>query len=197
MSALITGPSDTPYSGGCFVFDIFFPDAYPNGPPYVWLRTTGNDTFRFNPNLYDSGKVCLSLLGTWSGSEGENWNKDTSTLLQVLVSIQSLILVPDPYYNEPGYESSMHTQEGMNQNREYTFNIREGCIRFAMLAQLRSPVIGFEQIIRDHFTLRRSAILQEVNRWKDEALIYNQNHHRTISGLIVELEAELDNFNDQ
>ena len=31
---------------------------------------------------YNCGKVCLSLLGTWSGALGENWNKD-STLLQV------------------------------------------------------------------------------------------------------------------
>lgn len=28
--ALITGPEGTPYAGGCFVFDIFFPHAYPS-----------------------------------------------------------------------------------------------------------------------------------------------------------------------
>ena len=46
------------------------------------------------------GKVCLSLLGTWYGESGESWNSQTSTLLQVLVSIQSLILVPEPFFNE-------------------------------------------------------------------------------------------------
>lgn len=46
------------------------------------------------------GKVCLSLLGTWDGDRGESWNAQTSTLLQVLVSIQSLILVPQPFFNE-------------------------------------------------------------------------------------------------
>lgn len=46
------------------------------------------------------GKVCLSLLGTWDGDRGESWNMCTSTLLQVLVSIQSLILVPEPFFNE-------------------------------------------------------------------------------------------------
>ena len=30
-------------------------------------------------------------------------------VLQVLVSIQSLILVENPYFNEPGYEKGMHT----------------------------------------------------------------------------------------
>jgi baculoviral IAP repeat-containing protein 6 len=124
MNALITGPLDTPYAGGCFIFDIFFPGTYPSTPPLVNLRTTGAGSVRFNPNLYNTGKVCLSLLGTWSGAEGENWNKDTSTFLQVLVSIQALILVPMPYFNEPGYERTMGTPEGDTQNRLYNENIQ-------------------------------------------------------------------------
>jgi ubiquitin-conjugating enzyme E2 O len=54
---------------------------------------------RVDPNLYNCGKVCLSLLGTWSGANGENWTTD-STLLQVFVSIQALIFVKEPYFNE-------------------------------------------------------------------------------------------------
>ena len=52
-----------------------------------------------DPNLYNCGKVCLSLLGTWSGAAGETWNPD-STLLQLFVSIQALIFVKEPYFNE-------------------------------------------------------------------------------------------------
>jgi len=51
---------------------------------------------------HKDGKVCLSLLGTWSGAKGEMWEPAHSTMLQVIVSIQSLILVPQPYFNEPG-----------------------------------------------------------------------------------------------
>lgn len=66
------------------MFDIFFPDSYPNDPPHVLLRTTGGGTARFNPNLYDTGKVCLSLLGTWSGTHScEKWSASKSSLLQV------------------------------------------------------------------------------------------------------------------
>ncbi len=54
---------------------------------------------RADPNLYNCGKVCLSLLGTWSGAAGESWTKDSS-LLQVFVSIQALIFVKEPYFNE-------------------------------------------------------------------------------------------------
>ena len=49
---------------------------------------------RLNPNLYENGKVCLSLLGTWSGP---GWDPDSSTLLQLLVSVQGLVLVDKPY----------------------------------------------------------------------------------------------------
>jgi baculoviral IAP repeat-containing protein 6 len=191
MSALISGPDGTPYSGGCFVFDIFFPDNYPNGPPKVWLMTTGGNTFRFNPNLYANGKVCLSLLGTWSGSEGETWNKDTSTLLQVLVSIQSLIMVPDPYFNEPGYERSMGTNEGRNTSREYNLNIKEGNIRYAMLAQLRNPTYGFETIIKEHFRLRKTTIMEEVIKWREEAKGCNSPHYNNLNELSKQLETEL------
>ena len=40
---------------------------YPEVPPKVQLITTGMGAVRFNPNLYNCGKVCLSLLGTWQG----------------------------------------------------------------------------------------------------------------------------------
>jgi len=64
---MIAGPEGTPYEGGLFEFDCFMPLEYPNTPPLVHLCTTGGGTVRFNPNLYNCGKVCLSLLGTWPG----------------------------------------------------------------------------------------------------------------------------------
>ena len=70
---LISGPEGTPYSGGLFLFDVFFPPTYPAGPPQVNLCTTGRGAVRFNPNLYNCGKVCLSILGQlkhWTASRG-------------------------------------------------------------------------------------------------------------------------------
>ena len=45
-------PEGTPYSGGAYQFDIYFPMTYPKTPPMVNLHTTGGGTVRFNPNLY-------------------------------------------------------------------------------------------------------------------------------------------------
>jgi ubiquitin-protein ligase len=66
---------------------------YALAAPQLKFRTTGGGRVRFNPNLYKDGKVCLSLLGTWSGAKGEMWEPAVSTMLQVIVSVQSLILV--------------------------------------------------------------------------------------------------------
>jgi hypothetical protein len=38
---------------------------------------------QFNPNLYNCGKVCLSLLGTWAGGQGESWDAQASSAFQV------------------------------------------------------------------------------------------------------------------
>ena len=83
LQVLITGPEDTPYANGCFEFDVFFPADYPQSPMQVHLVTTGRHTVRFNPNLYNDGKVCLSVLNTWHGRPEEKWNPQASSLLQV------------------------------------------------------------------------------------------------------------------
>jgi baculoviral IAP repeat-containing protein 6 len=46
VRVLITGPTDTPYSRGCFVFDINYPASFPNNPPLVIMITTGGGTVR-------------------------------------------------------------------------------------------------------------------------------------------------------
>lgn len=102
MQALVIGPDDTPYENGCFIFDILLGGSYNQAPPSVKSMTTKNWKYRLNPNLYAEGKVCLSLLGTWNGP---GWVSGKSTLLQVLVSIQSMILWSEPITNEPGESS--------------------------------------------------------------------------------------------
>ena len=42
---------------------------------------------------------------------------------QVLVSIQSLILVPEPYFNEPGYEQEIGTEAGEKHSAEYNLGV--------------------------------------------------------------------------
>jgi len=82
---MIVGPVGTPYEHGLFLFDVRLTPNYPNTPPeFHYLSMCSG---RLNPNLYEDGKVCVSLLGTWSGKGSEVWTPK-SNILQVLVSIQ-------------------------------------------------------------------------------------------------------------
>lgn len=74
---------------------------------------------RLNPNLYDDGKVCLSLLNTWTGQGSEKWMPNNSTMLQVLVSIQALILNDKPFFNEPGYDGMYPGTVGDMKSKSY------------------------------------------------------------------------------
>lgn len=66
--------------------------------------------------------------------------------LKVLVSIQSLILVSEPYFNEPGYERSRGTPSGTASSREYDANIRQATVKWAMLEMLRNPPACFKSV---------------------------------------------------
>ena len=183
FSFIITGPKDTPYHNGIFEFHACFPSDYPSKQPKVLLETTGEGSVRFNPNLYNCGKVCLSLLGTWSGAGGETWNEKTSTFLQVLVSIQSLILVENPYYNEPGWERQMHTEEGREKNFAYTDNIRLRNLQWGIIDKLKNPTKGFENFIQEHFRMKKDEIFEIVNKWKNESIKYKSYFEKSISEL--------------
>ena len=87
MRSIITGASETPYSYGCFLFEIVYHDTFPQSPPEMKILTNGGNAVRFNPNLYSNGFVCLSLLGTWSGETEENWDPAYTNILHILMSI--------------------------------------------------------------------------------------------------------------
>jgi ubiquitin-protein ligase len=94
--ALIVGPSETPYYGGFYFFQFTYPYDYPHSPPKVEFKTNG-DNIRFNPNLYVNGKVCVSILNTWSGDQ---WTS-CQTISTVLLTLCTL-LCKNPLLNEPG-----------------------------------------------------------------------------------------------
>lgn len=188
MKFLIIPHPDTPYAYGCFEFDMYLNADYPNTPPHVEIITTGGGKFRFNPNLYDTGKVCLSLLGTWSGTGGESWSTE-STILQVLLSIQSLIFCEEPYFNEPGYESSRGTKEGKAKNDAYMEPVRYNTLKLGMVEQLRNPSFGFEDIIKNHFKLKQKEIFEKLDEWK-KISTNNANfelQYNLLKGLVAKL----------
>lgn len=96
LRCLIIGPENTPYEDAPFVIDWMLDSNFPHSPPIAHFHSWTNGNGRVNPNLYEEGKVCLSILGTWAGDKNETWSAARSSLLQALVSIQGLVLVKEP-----------------------------------------------------------------------------------------------------
>jgi ubiquitin-conjugating enzyme E2 O len=121
IRVLMIGPNETPYEYAPFVIDFHLASTYPQAPPEAFFHSWTNGNGPVNPNLYEDGKICLSLLGTWHTDErNESWSPTKSTLLQVLVSIMGLVLVKEPYYNEAGYDVHRSAPETKLSSALYT-----------------------------------------------------------------------------
>ncbi|KAL5995706.1 putative ubiquitin-conjugating enzyme E2 23 [Asimina triloba] len=167
LRAVIVGAYGTPYQDGLFFFDFHLPPEYPQVPPSAYYHSGG---LRLNPNLYEDGKVCLSLLNTWTGKGNEVWDSSSSSILQVLVSLQGLVLNSKPYFNEAGYDKQVGTAEGEKNSLSYNENtFLLNCK--SMLYLLRRPPMHFEELVRRHFQSRGYYILKACNEYMEGCLV--------------------------
>lgn len=134
MFVITIDQPDNPYYGGIYVFYMQLPDDYPASAPTVKFITTGGGQVRFNPNLYADGKVCLSLLGTWSGPA---WDPATSNIYQLVNSIYGLIFTEDPLFNEPGYEKDRSKYS--KESNAYTMEVRRNVLSTALCFHVKHP----------------------------------------------------------
>ncbi|KAJ8300817.1 hypothetical protein KUTeg_022336 [Tegillarca granosa] len=166
-SVMIVGPAKTPYEDGLFFFEVHLPTDYPGNPPNFHYLSYCSD--RLNPNLYDDGKVCVSLLGTWGGKGNEMWTQN-SNLLQVLISIQGLILVDEPYYNEAGYEKQRGTQQGHENSKMYNEMAILKMIE-SLTHMLKNPPSVFKDEVKEYSKKKWPSLIRRLEHW-----IFNSSH---------------------
>ena len=147
--SMIIGPAGTPYADCPLVYDIEYPKDYPHIPPKVLFITSDGAT-RFHPNMYVDGKVCLSILGTWSGPK---WSPALTTG-SVMATIQSL-LDENPLRNEPGDRESLSLESPRAkmyadavQSRLTSFSFRRLC-RWKMDGDVPPEWVGFEEVLEE------------------------------------------------
>ena len=174
-NAMIVGPKDSLYEGGFLFFKIKFPTNYPFSPPDVVY--VSRNRVRIHPNLYVSsgtggyGKVCLSILGTWSGPK---WTTimDIST---VLLSLQSL-LDSNPLCHEPGSIS-----KNTKINTMYNEVIQYEAFKTLLLKNCKDVPSDFEVFKKDmkhEFELSNEILSKKLSTIKKVNKLYNIPFYR-------------------
>lgn len=171
--AMIIGPKNTPYYGGYFFFEIIFPKTYPNKPPKINFLTIDGKV-RFNPNLYENGKVCLSILGTWSGP---GW-KPVMNLKSVLLSIRSL-LGEYPIQNEPGFNNVLPTDK---TSINYNYFIIYNTYRIAIISVLNKKYKDISKFFKDEI---KKEFKNNYEKLKNDLLSYEMVLNKLKFGKII------------
>ncbi|KAJ5732380.1 hypothetical protein N7493_003861 [Penicillium malachiteum] len=169
IKAILVGTPNTPLC-------LWPLPEYPEAPPKVTLRTTNNGRVRFGPNLYASGKVCLSILGTWQARPGDpdGWSA-IQGIESTLISIQSLFN-EDPFYLEPGFEDIRSSDPTWEQSsaRKYAMKIAHENIRLTVIAPLHNALHGnaddlgpFAEFYKQRFLWYRENYIATINKYRD------------------------------
>ncbi|KAF9156438.1 hypothetical protein DFQ26_009358 [Actinomortierella ambigua] len=160
LRVLVAGPEQTPYEDALFMFDLYLPDQFPQQPPRAYFHSWTGGVGRINPNLYEDGGVCLSLLNTWHGKdETETWTPNSS-ILQLLISLQGLVLVPHPYYNETGFEKFIGTLEASRNSALYNEKVYLLTLK-SIHTILNNPPVPFIKEVQ-HFYFERQNLEHAV-----------------------------------
>ena len=202
--AMLVGPEGTPYEKGFYFFKFEYPSSYPMQPPLAKYYTQGvlinpisKSTYnvRFNPNLYSCGKVCLSMLNTWSGP---GW-VPTNTISNVLVAIQALVLNDFPLTNEPGFENSQK-----KELIKYNEIICYANIKISVLEMLKKQPLEFiifkdkiSDIFMKNINYYRNFILSkndEMNNLLIESPAYGMKVISDYTALLYELNSAEENI---
>ncbi|KKK18806.1 hypothetical protein P175DRAFT_0500340 [Aspergillus ochraceoroseus IBT 24754] len=183
LRVMIIGPEGTPYEHAPYLIDFHLNEDFPNSPPSTFFHSWTNGQGAVNPNLYEDGKICLSILGTWpTENPDETWSPLKSTVLQILVSIMGLVLVKAPFYNEAGYEVLAVEDSRRVESSQYTEKAFLLTRKFIHRA-LQYPVAGLEDVLNWYYVPDPSPERpQLLRRAIIEALGMIEHHNRTSHG---------------
>lgn len=185
--ALIIGPKDTPYFGGYYFFEFNYPDDYPFSPPKVTYKTN-DGLVRYNPNLYKCGKVCVSILNTWSG---DKWSS-CQTITSVLLTLCSL-LNDAPLTNEPGHNKNCIDFLPYQKTIEYK-NIDFAICDLLNYDNIPPSFKLFYPIMIENFMKNYDELCYFISKQPKEEIIYNTKlYQMNIRTCYEELQKKIEN----
>ena len=192
--ALIIGSEDTVYADGYYFFEIDYPVDYPYRPPKVTFKTN-QDRVRFHPNMYVSGKVCLSMLNTW---RGEQWTS-CQTISSILLTMCTLF-TNNPLLNEPGISMGHPDIDKYNDIIEYK-NIEIAILNIVTKhPSLYLPMFDlFHDVVLEKFIENRVRIkrrIDELTHTKSTQTITTRMYSMIFDLDYTQLDAQFNTVND-
>ena len=163
--AMIVGPEGSLYHGGYYFFYFDFPGDYPYSPPKLTYSTNDGIT-RFHPNLYKSGKVCLSILNTWRGEAWSSCQTIRSILLTLLTILDNKPLLHEPGFNEQSRDFSSYNNIIMYKNVE--FSILRTISKNSEQYFPKKLLELFSEEIKTTFEKNKTHIYENIKKYEDK-----------------------------
>lgn len=118
---LLFGQPNTIFEGAILKANLLFTKDYPNKPPQFIFNTK-----IFHPNIFDNGKVCISILHNGIDDTGyehisERWNPSHS-INSILMSI--IVVLTEPNLESPAnLDASLLWRDNYNEYKKLTYKM--------------------------------------------------------------------------
>lgn len=96
---LIMGPDGTLYEGGFFKARLVFPPDFPNMPPTMTFVSE-----MWHPNVYEDGKVCISILHP-PGEDEMNAQESADERWRPILGVEQILISVISMLSDPNDES--------------------------------------------------------------------------------------------
>jgi ubiquitin-conjugating enzyme E2 G1 len=94
---LMMGPNGTLYEGGFFKAHLVFPSDFPNMPP-----TTTFVSEMWHPNVYEDGRVCISILHS-PGEDEFNSQESADERWRPILGVEQMLVSSSPSLTVVGF----------------------------------------------------------------------------------------------
>lgn len=164
LRMMLTGPCNTPYESGIFIFDILCKNDYPYSAPLVKLV---NINKKINCDINCNGTLNIPIL--------KNWDYKIHNLKELVIQIRETFILEENY-------NFLNINKKYKNNTNIIDDDKKKILKEKALIHIRLMIIkyninymlefpdkykGFSKIIKYHFKIKKNDILKSCGKWVD------------------------------
>ena len=109
---IFTGTEGTLYEGGFFKAILNFPKDFPQSPPEMKFITE-----MWHPNIYEDGKVCISILHS-SGYDPMNEHEKPEERWRPILGVEQILISVISMLNDPNENSPANVDAAVQMRKD-------------------------------------------------------------------------------